>query len=81
MSTILGPIAVWDKTRQRFDVMLSDLIDENGDPKKGLKLEPATTGTPSHWQGTDDQGVQQIVAQQGLPAASRCVERSGGRSN
>ncbi|QOD05901.1 DEAD/DEAH box helicase [Pseudarthrobacter sp. BIM B-2242] len=42
MSTILGPGAIWDKTRQRFNVMLSDLITDDGEAKRGLELDPLT---------------------------------------
>jgi hypothetical protein len=42
VSMILGPGAVWDKTRQRFEVMLSDLVTDEGEPKKGMRLDPDT---------------------------------------
>lgn len=42
MSAILGPGAIWDKTRQRFNVMLSDLITDDGEAKRGLQLDPLT---------------------------------------
>lgn len=42
VSAILGPGAVWDKARQRFDVMLSDLVDDEGNAKRGLDLDPVT---------------------------------------
>jgi hypothetical protein len=42
VSTLLGPGATWDKKLQRFDVMLSDLITDDGKPKKGLTLDDET---------------------------------------
>ncbi|ACL42366.1 helicase domain protein (plasmid) [Pseudarthrobacter chlorophenolicus A6] len=42
MSAILGPGAIWDKARQRFNVMLSDLVTDEGEAKKGLRLDPLT---------------------------------------
>lgn len=42
MSAILGPGAIWDKTRQRFNVMLADLVTDEGEAKKGLRLDPLT---------------------------------------
>lgn len=46
VSGILGPGAVWEKARQRFQVRLTDLIDAEGNPKRGLQsadraIEPA----------------------------------------
>ncbi|MBG0738684.1 ATP-dependent helicase [Paeniglutamicibacter antarcticus] len=42
VSMILGPGAVWDKTRQRFEVMLADLVTDDGEPKKGMRLDQDT---------------------------------------
>lgn len=42
MSAILGPGATWDKDRQLFNVMLSDLITDDGQPKKGIRIDDAT---------------------------------------
>lgn len=41
MSAILGPGAAWDKDRQLFNVMLSDLITDDGQPKKGIRIDDA----------------------------------------
>lgn len=42
ISAILGAGAVWDKTRQRFEVMLSDLVTDEGEAKRGMRLDPET---------------------------------------
>lgn len=39
VSRLLGPGAVWDKTRQRFIVTLADLLDAEHNPKRGLIVD------------------------------------------
>jgi len=41
LATILGPGAVWDKNLQRFEVQLSDMITNDGQPKKGMQMDAA----------------------------------------
>lgn len=64
MSAILGPGAVWDKDRQRFNVMLSDLITDDGEPKRGLQLDPLTY-----------EAAVQSRQQENIPAAVRAAAR------
>lgn len=42
VSAILGPGATWDKARQRFEVMLADLVTDAGEPKRGMRLDEET---------------------------------------
>lgn len=41
LAAILGPGAVWDKNLQRFEVQLSDMITDDGQPKKGMQMDDA----------------------------------------
>ncbi|HEX9087861.1 MAG TPA: SNF2-related protein [Arthrobacter sp.] len=41
LAAILGPGAVWDKNLQRFEVQLSDMITNDGQPKKGMQMDDA----------------------------------------
>lgn len=64
MSAILGPGAIWDKTRQRFNVMLSDLITDDGEAKRGLQLDPLTY-----------EAAVQSRQQENIPQAVRDADR------
>lgn len=42
VGAILGAGAAWDKKLARFEVLLSDLVTDAGDPKRGIQLDPLT---------------------------------------